>query len=180
MRKSSELTLWLQVAVFTHFIGEKWAGVTTRPPFRDTPCEKGWSHCYVGPLLSHFSRHIPPRSGLPLHGHSSPRCCVARSLTRFVANDNFLLVLSAIRLGHLVLSQHIQTDVSSHSTAEPRDKLHLTRHHPIRAQNFTIWSHSTAQVPCSCLASTCSDVSIRPPCFEMFVMEGHNSTISQF
>ena len=31
--------------------------------------------CYVGPLLSHFSRHIPPRSGLPLHGHSSPRCC---------------------------------------------------------------------------------------------------------
>ena len=41
--------------------------------FWDTPCEKEGSHCYVGPLLSHFSRHIPPRSGLPLHGHSSPR-----------------------------------------------------------------------------------------------------------
>ena len=40
---------------------------------------------YVGPLWSHFSRHIPPRSGLPLHGQCSPRCCVARSLTRFVA-----------------------------------------------------------------------------------------------
>ena len=26
--------------------------------------------------------------------------------------------------------------------------------HPIHAQNFTIWSHSTAQVPRSCLAST--------------------------
>ena len=36
-------------------------------------------------LLSHFSRHIPPRSGLPLHGQCSPRCCVARSLTRSVA-----------------------------------------------------------------------------------------------
>ena len=30
--------------------------------------------------------------------------------------------------------------------------------HPIHAQNLTIWSHSTAQVPRSCLASTCSDV----------------------
>ena len=44
------------------------------------------------------------------------------------------------------------------------DKLHLTSHHPIRAQNFTTKSHSTAQVPCSCLGSTCSDVSSRPPC----------------
>ena len=49
------------------------------------------------PLLSHFSRHIPPKSGLPLHGHSSPRCCVPRSLIRFVANDFFLWVLSAIQ-----------------------------------------------------------------------------------
>ena len=52
--------------------------------------------------------------------------------------------------------------------------------HPIHAQNFTIRSHSTAQVPCSCLASTCSDVSSRPPCFEIFVMEGHVSANSQF
>ena len=68
----------------------------------------------------------------------------------------------------------------SHSMAASRNKLNLTRHHPIHAQNFTIWSHSTAQVPCSCLASTCSDVSSRPPCFEFFVMEGHISTISLF
>ena len=61
---------------------------------------------------------------------------------------------------------------------EHGDKLHLTSHHPIRAQNFTTRSHSTAQVPCSCLGSTCSDVSSRPPCFEIFVMEGHISTIS--
>ena len=50
-----------------------------------------------------------------------------------------------------------QQNVSSHSMADSRDKLHLARHHPIHAQNFTIRSHSTAQVPCSCLASTCSD-----------------------
>ena len=56
----------------------------------------------------------------------------------------------------------------------------LTRHHPIHTQDFTIWSHSTTQVPCSCLGSTCSDVSSRPPCFEFFVMEGHISTFSQF
>ena len=39
----------------------------------------------------------------------------------------------------------------------------LTRHHPIHAQNLTI-QPPTAQVPSSCLASTCSDVSSRPPC----------------
>ena len=40
--------------------------------------------------------------------------------------------------------------------------LHLTRHHPIHAQQITIESHSTAQVPCSCLGSTCGVVSNRP------------------
>ena len=33
---------------------------------------------------------------------------------------------------------------------------------------FTIKSHSAAQVPSLCFASTCSDVSIRPPCFGNF------------
>ena len=61
--------------------------------------------------------------------------------------------------------------------AASRDKLNLTRHHPIHAQNLTIWSLSTAQVPCSCLGSTCSEVSSRPPCFEFFVMEGHSFSI---
>ena len=84
------------------------------------------------------------------------------------------------RLCNLVLSNHMATDVSSHSTSASRANLHLTRHHPIHAQNFTIWSHYTARVPCSCLGSTCSNVSSRPPCFEFFVMEGHISTISQF
>ena len=141
--------------------------------------------CYVAPVLNHLSRHVPPKSGLPLHGQCSPRCCVARSLTRFVAKRlHFYGGLEARfkvhRLYNLVLSQPIPTDVSSHSMADSRDKLHLTRHHPIHAQNSTIKSHSTAQVPCSRLASTCSDVSSRPPCFEIFVMEGHMSTISQF
>ena len=54
-----------------------------------------------------------------------------------------------------------QQNVSSHSMADSRDKLHLARHHPIHAQNFTIRSHSTAQVPCSCLASTCSDLVLK-------------------
>ena len=94
MRKSSELTLRLQSAVFTRFIGEKWRDVTgskmgghnnATPPFHDTPSEKKVSLCHVRKFLSHCSRHIPPRSGLPLHGQCSPRCCVARSLTRFVA-----------------------------------------------------------------------------------------------
>ena len=48
------------------------------------------------------------------------------------------------RLCHLVLPQHIPTDVSSHSMADSRDKLHQTRHHPIHAQNFTNKSHSTS------------------------------------
>ena len=81
-------------------------------------------------------------------------------------------------IGFAILSsQPIPTDVSSQSMADSRDKLHLTRHRPIHAQNFTIRLHSTAQVPCSCLALTCSDVSSRPPCFGIFVMEGHISTI---
>ena len=72
------------------------------------------------------------------------------------------------------------TDVTFHSRSDSRDTLHLTRHHPIRAQSFTIRSYSTAQVPCSCLGSTCRDVSSQPPCVEIFVMEGHISTVSQF
>ena len=49
------------------------------------------SNCYVGPFLSHFSRHIPLRSGLPLHGQCTPRCCVARSLTRFLPPNDCIL-----------------------------------------------------------------------------------------
>ena len=42
MRKSSELTLRLQVAVFTRFFfGEKWGDVTTRPPFSGYTMRKG-------------------------------------------------------------------------------------------------------------------------------------------
>ena len=82
------------------------------------------------------------------------------------------------RLCHLVFSQHIPTDVSSRSMADSRDKLHLTRHHPIHAQNFTIKSRSTAQVPRLCFASTCSDVTTGPPFFGNYVMEGHTSSIS--
>ena len=84
------------------------------------------------------------------------------------------------RLCHLEFSQHITTHMSSHSTSDSRDTLHLTRHHPIHAQHFTIKPPSTAQVPCSRFASTCSDVSSRPPCFEFFVLEGDISTMSQF
>ena len=42
-------------------------------PFSGYTMRKRVTTCYVVPLSSHFSRHIPPRSGLPLHGHSSPR-----------------------------------------------------------------------------------------------------------
>ena len=56
----------------------------------------------------------------------------------------------------------------------------LSRQTALDSSSSHPWSHSTAQEPCSCLASTCSDVSSRPPCFEFFVMEGHISTISQF
>ena len=47
------------------------------------------------------------------------------------------------------------------------------------ATNCT-WHVILAQVPCTCLRLTCSDVSSRPPCFDFSVMEGHISTISQF
>ena len=57
-------------------------------------------------------------------------------------------ILWVHRLCHLVLSQHTPTDSSSRSTADSHNKLHLTGHHPIHAQNFTIRSHSTAQAPC--------------------------------
>ena len=87
-RKSSELTLWLQVAVFTNIFRENRGrrnNATLR--FGDTPCKKGRVALLRRSLFwaTHFSRHIPPRSGLPLHGQCSPRWCVARSLTRFVA-----------------------------------------------------------------------------------------------
>ena len=64
--------------------------------------------------------------------------------------------------------------------AASRDKLNLTRHHPIHAQNFTIKSHSTAQVPRLCFASTCSDVTTGPPFCGIFVTKGHTSTIFHF
>ena len=84
------------------------------------------------------------------------------------------------RLCHLVLSQHVATDESSHSMADSREKAHLTRHHPIHAQNFTIKSHSTAQIPCLRFASTCSDVSIRPPGYGIFVMDDHFLQLHSF
>ena len=68
-------TLWLQVVDFIHFIGKERPTYQRDLPFSGYTMRKGWSHCDVGPLLSHFSRHIPPRSGPPLRGHSSPRCC---------------------------------------------------------------------------------------------------------
>ena len=111
---------------------------------------------------------------------------MARSLTRCVAKRLHFVErgvrarLKVHRLCNLFLSQPIPTDVSSHSMADSRDKLHLTRHLPIHAQNFTVRAHSAAQVPRSHFASTCSDVSSRPSCFEIFVMEGHIFTIPQF
>ena len=90
------------------------------------------------------------------------------SLTRCVAKRllfvGFELDSRYHRLCNLDFSQDMSADVPSHSTSDSRDKLHLTRrHHPIHAQNFTIKPPSTAQAPCSCLASTCGDVSSRPP-----------------
>ena len=55
-RKSSELTLRLQVAVFTRLIGEKWGDVTKRPTlFGIHLAKRGVSRSYVGPFSSHFS-----------------------------------------------------------------------------------------------------------------------------
>ena len=79
-----------------------------------------------------------------------------------------------------VLETQASWPLTCKSTLPVLVALHLTCHHPIHAQNFTIRSHSTAQVPCSCLASTYSDVSSRPPCDEFFVMEGHNPQFHSF
>ena len=73
----------LHVAVFTHFLGEKWADVTTRPPFSRYTMRKGRrSHCYVGQLLSDTSLR-----GRVYLSMDTPRRDVAwpPSLTRFVA-----------------------------------------------------------------------------------------------
>ena len=125
-----------------------------------------------------FTTHPSEVGSTSLHGHSSPRCCVPRSHPICRQTNNFVGFERDSRLRylcHLDFSQPIPTEVSSHSMADSRDKVHLTRHHPIHAQNFTIWSHSTAQVTSSCFASTCGDVSGRPPCFDFFVMEVHIS-----
>ena len=100
-RKSSELTLWLQVAVFTHLSGENRSDVTTRHTFSGYTMQKGVSPCYVGPFLSHFSRHIPPRSGPPLHGQCSytalspdlsPSDCIFRGFERDSRCIGFVIV----------------------------------------------------------------------------------------
>ena len=78
-------------------------------------------------------------------------------------------------IGFVILcSQHTPTDVSD-SLADSRGNMHLTRHHPIHAQNFTIKTHSTAKYHVLCFASTCSDASFPPPCVGIFVI-----TISEF
>ena len=161
-RKSSELTLWLQVAVFTHLSWKTGRRDNATLLFFIHHAKRmGW-RCYVGPFLSHFSRHVTRRSGLPLHGKCSPRCCVARSLARFVAKR--LHFVGGVErdsrcIGFAILSSlspfHQMCHLIPWLTLATN---HLTRRRPTHAQNFTIRSHSTAQVPCSCLASTCSDV----------------------
>ena len=92
---------------------------------------------------------------------------MARALTRFVAKR--LLFVRFARdsrcIGLVILSSlsTFQQMCHPHSMSDSRDKLHLKGHHPIHAKHFMIWSHSTAQVPCSRLGSTCSDVSSRLP-----------------
>ena len=83
---------------------------------------------------------------------------VVRSHTRFVPKRLRFVGFferDSWRIGFVIWSSLSTCQQMCHQIPRlPRDKLHLTRHHPIHAQNFTIWSHSTAQVPCSCLVST--------------------------
>ena len=142
------------------------------------------SRCCVAPLVSHFSRHIPPRPGPILHGHSSAAmmrgplshpscrqattfCGVLSSIQGASAWSSCLLSALAMRCVHHIPCLPLATNCTRHVII------------PSMHSALTIWSHSTAHDPCSCLASTCSDVSNRPPCFEIFVMEGHRSTISK-
>ena len=110
----------------------------------------------------HFTRRF--RLCLAADGfHFAASLRLAVSVRRTLEDGSCTTRFKVHLLCHLVLFQHIATDATSHSVADSRDKLHLTRHHPIHAQRFTI--RSLSQVPCCCLASTCSGVSIRPPCF---------------
>ena len=82
---SSELTLWLQVAVFTHFIKEKRGDVTTATsPFRDTPRKR--EECRVV-ASAHFEPLFTSLRGRVYHSLDSARRDVAwpGSLTRCVA-----------------------------------------------------------------------------------------------
>ena len=121
------------------------ADVTVRPSFSGYTMRKnGRSHCDASPNFEPFFVTHPSQVGStsPFHtprsdvaGHVVPTVSASRDSTRFKAH----------RLCHLVLSQQIPTDVSSHFMADSRDKLHLTRHHPIHTKHFAITSHSTAQ-----------------------------------
>ena len=93
-------------------------------------------------------------------------------------NDYFLcVVLSAIQ-GASAWSSCLLSAPSNRCVTAFHDC--LSRQTALNTSSSHPWSRSTVHVPCSCLASTCSDVSSRPSCFEFFVMEGHISTISQF
>ena len=186
MRKSLELTLWLQVAVFTHFLEEKWADATTGPPFSGCTMRKSGVALLRRPIPEPLFTTHPSKVG-----STTPWTVLAAMLRGPLSHPicrqtiAFCGVLSAIQGGASALQSsplaaHSKQMCHLNPLADSRDKLHLTRHHPIHAQNFTIRSHSTAQVPHPRRASTCSDVSSRPPCFEMFVMERHTSTISLF
>ena len=84
------------------------------------------------------------------------------------------------RLCHLVLSQHPPTDVSFHSKAASREKPHLTRHHPCMHRTSRSSHTPRLKYRVYALLSTCIDVTIRPHCCELVVMEGHLSAISHF
>ena len=56
---------------------------------------------------------------------SHPICRQTTTFCRFGAQ------VKVHRLGHLVFSQHVPTDVLPHSMTASRDKLHLTRRRPI-------------------------------------------------
>ena len=93
----------------TFYQGKQGRRNNATPFLGHTMRKERWSRCHVGPLLSHFSRHMPPRLGLSM---DTPRRHVAWPTLSPDLSPNGHILWSferdSRRIGLVILSfQHI-------------------------------------------------------------------------
>ena len=143
MRKSSESTLWLQVIVFTHFIGRKqerrnnatltFSGYIRRPT--------------IEPL---FTTH-PSEVGSTSPWTLSAAMMRGRSLTRFVAKRlHFCWVLSAIQgasaWSSCLLSALMRCVIAFHRCLSRRTGLDTSSSHPCTELHDLVTLHGSSTI----------------------------------